>query len=273
MNQKNGIVATSTEAQVNPTSERKRAANRQNASRSTGPKSEAGKGRSRWNALKHGLLVKEVTADYSPYVYDDPKPFERLKEALFDHFSPVGPVEGILFELIAQCYWRQHRFQRAENALIRLDLVQQAYQNAKRDQLNRQRDGDGRDTRAIIEKARQNINRVGYVEGDLQELMVQELCSEYWGEAFIAANQKARESSQRSSGRKMQKKRARTELLAWLKEVEAQLRSQDDRKKEIERRDTDAQYAQHLVCLHPSMVNFLRSKPRTNASCTALLPN
>jgi len=63
MKQKDGIVATSTETKVNTTSERKRAANRQNAIRSTGPKSEAGKGRSRWNALKHGLLVKEVTAN------------------------------------------------------------------------------------------------------------------------------------------------------------------------------------------------------------------
>jgi hypothetical protein len=40
------------------TSERKRAANRQNAQRSTGPRSVAGKKRSRQNALRHGLSAR-----------------------------------------------------------------------------------------------------------------------------------------------------------------------------------------------------------------------
>jgi len=258
MNQKDGIVVTLTDTKVNPTSERKRAANRQNARRSTGPKSEAGKGRSRWNAMKHGLLVKEVPANHWPYVLDDPSPFEPLMKALFDHFSPEGPVEGMLVELIAQCYWRQHRFQRAENARIRLALMEETSRQARRDQPTRQSGGDGQDNQAIIEKARQSIDRVGYVEADLQELIVKELFIEYWKERFIAANEKAREASQCSSGLKMPKKRARTKLLHRLEECENVLRNQDYQKKDVERRDTDAQYAQHLVCLDPSLANFLR---------------
>ena len=42
------------------TSERKRAANRRNAKRSTGPRSAAGKAKSRNNALRHGLARKHT---------------------------------------------------------------------------------------------------------------------------------------------------------------------------------------------------------------------
>jgi hypothetical protein len=41
-------------------SARKLAANQQNARRSTGPRTPEGKARVRHNALKHGLLAKEV---------------------------------------------------------------------------------------------------------------------------------------------------------------------------------------------------------------------
>ena len=41
-------------------SERKLAANRQNAKRSTGPRTVQGKARSRFNALKHGFLAKQI---------------------------------------------------------------------------------------------------------------------------------------------------------------------------------------------------------------------
>jgi len=41
-------------------SNRQRLANRQNSQQSTGPQSPGGKARSSRNALKHGLLAKEV---------------------------------------------------------------------------------------------------------------------------------------------------------------------------------------------------------------------
>jgi hypothetical protein len=126
MNQENEITASSTETQVKSISERKRFANRQNARLSTGPRTEAGKRRSRWNAIKHGLLVKDVPANHWPYFYDDLGSFQLLMEDLVDHFDPVGPVEGMLVERIGQCYWRSHRFQLVENATIRLDLVRES---------------------------------------------------------------------------------------------------------------------------------------------------
>jgi hypothetical protein len=90
MNQENEITASSTETQVKSISERKRFANSQNARLSTGPRTEAGKGRSRWNAIKHGLLVKDVPANHWPYFDDDLGSFQLLMENLVDHFDPVG---------------------------------------------------------------------------------------------------------------------------------------------------------------------------------------
>ena len=110
MNQENEITASLTETQARAISERKRVANRQNARRSTGPRTEAGKGRSRWNAIKHGLLVKEIPANHWPYFCDDPGPFQQLMEALVDHFDPVGPVEGMLVERIGQCLLEEPPF-------------------------------------------------------------------------------------------------------------------------------------------------------------------
>lgn len=42
--------------------EKQIAANRRNALKSTGPRTPEGKARSRWNALKHGILAKAVVA-------------------------------------------------------------------------------------------------------------------------------------------------------------------------------------------------------------------
>ena len=69
-------------------------------------------------------------------------------------------------------------------------------------------------------------------------------------------------------------KRARSKLLRRLAECEDISRALDDQKKDIRYQDRDAGYAQHLVLDDGSMANFLRyAKPRTNANCTAPLPN
>ena len=244
-------------AEVRSISDRKRHANRQNAARSTGPRSKAGKGRSRWNAIKHGLLVKEVPAGYWPSITDDPSLFEFLMEALVDHFDPVGPVEGMLVEFIAQCYWRQRRFQRAENAQIRLALMEE------RDSDRRSKE-DTPDIGAIFEEARQSINRCGYVEADLQKFEPQNL---YWKEIaneVFTANEKAREltrnavSNQCSPELKVQLKKARTTLLRRLDRYEFYLRDFHDRMKRVLDQDRQAKFAQHLVLDHFSMDNFLR---------------
>jgi hypothetical protein len=98
---------------TDPTSLSKIKANRTNALKSTGPRSIRGKNQSKWNALKHGLLAKEVlitVGDAQEKVED----FNELLEALCTEYLPVGPIEHMLVEKIAVSYWRQKRAVRAE---------------------------------------------------------------------------------------------------------------------------------------------------------------
>lgn len=76
-----------------PVSSEKIEANRRNAQNSTGPKTDAGKQASRMNALKHGLLTKEVVITRGDYKEDE-RAFAQLLEDLQAQFQPVGVAEG-----------------------------------------------------------------------------------------------------------------------------------------------------------------------------------
>lgn len=98
------------------------AANRRNAQRSTGPRTPKGKARSRWNALKHGVLAKAVIPEpLQPY--ESRKEFDRLLATLRDEFAPQSAIEEMLVETIATCYWHLARVVRAEAAAISQRLI------------------------------------------------------------------------------------------------------------------------------------------------------
>lgn len=63
-------------------------ANRLNAQKSTGPATEDGKAKSRFNAFKHGAyaIEAEVTGE-------DPEKFAAREKEYFEHFKPKGPEE------------------------------------------------------------------------------------------------------------------------------------------------------------------------------------
>ena len=79
-------------------------ANRRNAQKSTGPRTAEGKARSRWNAMKHGILSSKLL------VFDDEQreAFDQLLESLWRDLSPATTCEQILVEKIAMSYWRLH---------------------------------------------------------------------------------------------------------------------------------------------------------------------
>ncbi len=104
-----------------PVTERRLAANRRNAQRSTGPRSPEGKARVRTNALKHGLLAREVLVlegDGAETRAD----FDALLADLVAELQPRGVIEETLVERIATGYWRLRRAQRYEVGSIRAAL-------------------------------------------------------------------------------------------------------------------------------------------------------
>ena len=95
------------------TSERQIAANRANALHSTGPKTPEGKAAVRHNALRHGLLARDVVLPE-----EDLDAFEDLLNRVRADLSPVGPIEELLVDRVVSFMWRLGRSVRAETALF-----------------------------------------------------------------------------------------------------------------------------------------------------------
>jgi len=96
---------------------RRARANRENAKKSTGPRTPEGKTKSSMNALKHGLLANSVVVPDCPDL-ESQEHFNELLESLSDEYNPVGVIEQLLVETIAVSYWRLRRALRMEAAEI-----------------------------------------------------------------------------------------------------------------------------------------------------------
>jgi len=106
-----------------PTSQNRIDANRQNARKSTGPRTAEGKSRSRFNGLKHGLSSKVPVLPG-----EDPAEFQARVEAVMESFAPQNQVEFDLLERVAATTWSFERATRAEAAQlshkIRHDVIE-----------------------------------------------------------------------------------------------------------------------------------------------------
>ena len=92
--------------------EAQRKANRQNAKKSTGPRTPEGKARSSQNAIKHGLLARDaVMAD------EDPAEYDRQLQILEENLFPKNAIEFELVLQIADSRWRLRRITRIEAGL------------------------------------------------------------------------------------------------------------------------------------------------------------
>jgi hypothetical protein len=85
-------------------SERKLAANRANAQKSTGPRTQRGKSSSRLNSFKHGLLAQKVMFDDSGKLLD-PELF-GLYEALCEQYGTDDIRVQLLLDTLIMDYWR-----------------------------------------------------------------------------------------------------------------------------------------------------------------------
>ncbi|MDR3621752.1 MAG: hypothetical protein P4L85_20535 [Paludisphaera borealis] len=90
-------------------------ANRANAKKSCGPKSDDGKARSKLNALKHGLHAK--TVDFV-LPHEDPAELDAKIQEWVDDYQPANAVERELVTRAARLSWTLDRAERYETALL-----------------------------------------------------------------------------------------------------------------------------------------------------------
>ena len=88
-------------------------ANRENAIRSTGPRSEAGKETSSRNSTRHGLTSRRGVLDS-----EDQPEFDQLLMELLQEYDPQTPTERELVDEIADQSWRLRRASKIETGLF-----------------------------------------------------------------------------------------------------------------------------------------------------------
>ncbi len=96
---------------VTPT---KRAANRANAQKSTGPRTEDGKSVSRLNGLRHGLRAELVVVP----PLEDPEEWEEHRSAVAEVLAPQNYLEEQLADRAALATWRLRRATRYERGVL-----------------------------------------------------------------------------------------------------------------------------------------------------------
>ena len=87
-------------------------ANRANAQKSTGPRTDAGKQASSRNAIKHGLFSATLLLPK-----EDPEQYAALCERYLDGFQPQGIEEENLVEEMIVAKWKQARLNVVEQGV------------------------------------------------------------------------------------------------------------------------------------------------------------
>ncbi len=112
MNPEQPTETTETTGKKQPSAARLRA-NRANAKKSTGPKTETGKQRSALNATRHGILSQVI---HLPE--EELNSYHEFTEAYVASLNPVGMVETQLANSCADLQFRLHRLAAAEHNLF-----------------------------------------------------------------------------------------------------------------------------------------------------------
>src|SRR5215210_403245 len=112
-------------------SERKREANRRNAQKSTGPKTERGKRIVARNGLKHGLMSQS----FPLLPYENEFEYRAVADAMERDLAPVGIAQRELVSQITNLCWKLRRVPSIEAALLSYDVgqLEKAHQRAKDD--------------------------------------------------------------------------------------------------------------------------------------------
>ena len=96
-----------------PLSERKLAANRANAQKSTGPRTPGGKRTSSKNATTHGIFCHDLCLPG-----EDESIFHDFRHAILADLNPLTMTQLLLVDRIVSAQWRLRRLQTAEASLL-----------------------------------------------------------------------------------------------------------------------------------------------------------
>jgi hypothetical protein len=110
------------------TSDKKAEANRQNALKSTGPKTPEGKDAVRLNALRHGLRSEEILLRGV-----DEEALRELGQNLRNELQPAGELENLLVDRIISAYWRLRRLGRVEAGIFAWELYGELAERARQE--------------------------------------------------------------------------------------------------------------------------------------------
>ena len=99
------------------TSDKRAKANRENALKSTGPKTPEGKDAVRLNAVKHGLLSQDILLPG-----EDEAALKELGERMRAELQPAGELESLLVKRIIAAQWRLRRLGRVETGIFAEEL-------------------------------------------------------------------------------------------------------------------------------------------------------
>jgi hypothetical protein len=97
------------------TSYRQTEANRRNALKSTGPRTEAGKQASRSNAVRHGLTAETIIC-----ALEDAKDYEAFESAITADYDAQSAIERELVLRLASILWRLRRATTMETGLFEI---------------------------------------------------------------------------------------------------------------------------------------------------------
>jgi hypothetical protein len=103
-------------------------ANKRNAQKSTGPRTDEGKKKVALNALKHGLLARHVVLPN-----EDEREFSEFRRRLNNELRTDGELEELLVETVAACAWRLRRIVRIEKGLFIAYVCEKARPKGQRE--------------------------------------------------------------------------------------------------------------------------------------------
>jgi len=98
------------------TTDRQIAANRENAKKSTGPRTKNGKRRSRRNALRHGLTAETVIE-----VLENAADYAALAKGINADFRPATNFEHELMARLVSLLWRLRRATAIESGMLAIE--------------------------------------------------------------------------------------------------------------------------------------------------------